>query len=222
MSELFLPLDPNTELSVGEWLAAFRNDSAAQVRERLERFWASLQTREFCELAALLLEAEEFGIVDNYGGYLFGQSKDSTGERIGDRWYLPCRDPSLTFSELLQESGHSPEGELFEFLTYFGGVGDDLNYSGRFMFHPPWRKFTSEVASWFDYRIAGFADWEDALMLYESLDGSVALIRHDGAVGWWMTAELRVRPTTRNLSGFVTHYIKARKSHSPFCCYSPE
>lgn len=31
MSELFLPLEGNTELSVGAWLAAFRNDSAAKV-----------------------------------------------------------------------------------------------------------------------------------------------------------------------------------------------
>lgn len=222
MTELFLPLDTNIELSVGEWLAAFRNDSAVRVRERLERYWAPLRTPEFREFAAFLLEAEEFGIVNDYGGYLFGQSKDTTGQRIGDRWYLPCRDPSPNFSELLQESGHTPEDKLFEFLTYFGGIGDDLHYSGRFMFHPPWRKFTSEVASWFDYRIDGFADWEDALMLYESLDGSVALIRNDGTVGWWMTAELRVRPTSQNLAGFITYYMKARKSRSPFCCYSPE
>ena len=222
MSELFLPLEDDTELNVGDWLAAFRNDSAAKVRERLERYWAPLRTPEFQELGALLLEAEEFGIVDDYGGYLFGQARDTTGQCIGDRWYLPCRDSSPNFSELLQESGHRPDGELFEFLTYFGGVGDDLYYSGRFMFHPPWRKFTTEVASWFDYKIDGFADWEDAIMLYEALDGSVALIRCDGAVGWWMTAELRVRPTARNLSGFVTQYINARKSHSPFCCYSPD
>lgn len=31
MSELFLPLEGITELSVGAWLAAFRNDSAAKV-----------------------------------------------------------------------------------------------------------------------------------------------------------------------------------------------
>jgi hypothetical protein len=222
MTELFLPLDVDAELSVGEWLAAFRNDSAETARRRLEQFWAPVRTPEFRELAALLLEAEDFGIVDDNAGFLFGQLSDVSGQRIGDRWYLPCRDPLPDFAELLRREGHAPDGELFEFLTYFGGVGDDLSYTGQFMFYPPWRKFTSEVASWFDHKIKNFADWEDALMLYEALDGSVALIRNDGAVGWWMTAELRVRHSVPDLAGFITHYIRSRKSHRPFDCYSPE
>lgn len=222
MTEFLLPLNDDCALEVGDWLSAFSYDTTDCARKRLKHFWAPVRTPEFMQLAGHLLESEKFGIDDRNFGFLFGESKDVTGTRIGDRWYLPSRDPLIDFSQCLTESGHGSNSELLEFLTYFGGIGDDPEYYGQFMFRPPWKSFSNEVHSWFNYRIDGYSKWEDALMLYESLDGSVALIRKDGSIGWWMTAELRVRHFAANLAEFVSYYTKSRKSKEPFCCYSFE
>jgi hypothetical protein len=222
MNEFLLPMPGDSRLFVGEWLAEFRQDSSDDARKRLESYWEPIKTLGFRRLAAQLLDSDKFGMVEYSSGFLFGQKEGVDGRSIGDRWYLPSRNTSIDFSKLVEDVDHLPHGELCEFLTYFGGLRDDLDYSGAFIYLPPWERFSNELASEFNFEIEGFGDWENSIMLYKALDGSVALVREDNSVGFWMPAELRVKLTHKSLGQFIAVYANARIGGRPFCGYSIE
>ena len=103
-------------------------------------------------------------------------------------------------------------------MTFFAGLAEDDSTAGNFLYREsPWPTFTD---SWGGC-IQGFAEWENALILYQARNGCELLVRPSGEVGWWMMQERYVADYALDFDEFVSKFSKYREVAWPFDPYGP-
>ena len=147
---------------------------------------------------------------------IYAYRSGSDEDEIGNSYYLPAPLDPDEIRRRLEPAKLDANEALREFLHHFGGLAEDTESAGHFVYsRPPWTLFTD---SWND-EIEGFDDWKNALMLYHARNGCFVLVRSDGKVGWWVMQERLVATEAENFDEFVLKFNEHRKIAWPYDPY---
>ena len=209
------------------WIEGFVGLEPPQAQERLAERWTGIQTQEFARLRDTLLKFSAVAIVDfEEGGTLAGKRPESSGDKIGDWWYLPAPLSRDYIVERLKGIGFDPSDAMVEFFDHFGGLAENTVESGSFRYSEDfWPLFGVEDTArgmWgrdWPESVQSFQDWHGSLMWYQALNGCYLLLRADEAVGWWIMQEQRVEPIAQSIEEFAVQYADHWKVAWPYDPY---
>lgn len=210
------------------WIAGFVTLDSKAAQDRLAKRWKSIKTPELQVLRDQLLTFSTTGLVLNYenGGVISALRPGTTGDRIGDQWFLPPPLDPAYVNERFKTIGFEPPLGVEEFFVNFGGLSENTYESGSFRYTEDfWPIFGDDETSmrlyympWSEW-IHDFKEWYGSLMLYFSLNGSKVLLQKDGTVGWWILQERRVQKIADSFPEFILLYADHWKVSWPFDPY---
>lgn len=198
-----IPADVRDNLH--RWVAGFIGLSAEESRERLKKRWEEVDQASLIRLRDVLLEYEVYSVVDVEAGGMVRLIRESPED---GQLYVAAPLKREFIEDQLTPWGLEENETLVQFLRCFGGLSESVIGAGNFTHVGPWTKFERELVP---EGVAGFAQWEDALVMYHAANGNALLIRKDGKLGWYILQEQRVTLAAESFDDFVhklAHYWK--------------
>jgi hypothetical protein len=196
------------------WLVKFLDMQSEEVAKALRLDWEGIHCPAVISFRNALLSFKPASLV---------HCNAKPGGCIESGWWLRLKGPpnyhawdTEVFlhappdpSALDESIGHRdyPERDvLVEFCSYFYNMQNSMVGSASGFFPPPWAKLAESVfyQNFTDpYHMDPERNWEQACFLYCTDTGECVLLSPDRRVGWYLSAEQRIRLMAPTFSEFL-------------------
>ena len=205
------------------WLSNFVGMNSAEAARKVAARWNFLSDRMLIRIRDFFRGFPPKSIVVGKSEAVLMLSRSSWDETFEKHWYLAPPPNPRQLRNGLRPFGFDGSALISDFMSAFGGLREEVpGNSGYFPAIQDWTRFDKYLRGMWDLRLdPKLSSWSHAVVLYESQNGDVVLMRRDQALAWWDHEINVVRPLRKTFRGFLGHYSRYIHSEYPFSPWAP-